>query len=647
MGLDIETDHIDDIPTMEQCAIVNDKGKFKCRTMDEVFDTLMDTADWASDDDTNCTVMAHNGGRYDWWFLTEVFAKFKRMGWEVSPAVRQNTLIFIRCVDHPEYYKDSNKKKHGKFVKMFTFCDSLLIMPQTSVKDLGKVIGLPKLEPPMGEDFREGWSLDFDFSYENEESWRYVTRDAEICYEINRKMIATGDTHVTASGNTFARFKEKFLRGYSKKDAKNHWNKMFPTLSQYSFPGMPKSMDFMLRPGYSGGINYSDRGHYIGMIKHIDINSMYPTQMIKRFMPYGLPKYSTTRPMAALWMVRAEFKFHLKNKMIQVYKFKYAADAAIENIKASEPVKDTKHWHTLVMTNVDLETYRMYYDIEMINVQWYVSFKSKKGIFDDYVLELYDKKTAIKKAKEEGQDVDEFEYAVVKVMLNALYGRFGMNSETELWQIDDEEQLICVDECVENENISAYLPIAIFICAYARQELLTTCKRLIDVGCHIIHMDTDSIVYQYQYDGQDNDCFESDTFELGKWDVEGKPLEIYEGGPKRYIEILKKLDTYDGSPKIKKWMNVKCAGAPMNKAIGSNLEFLDDPSLIMNDGYVMGQEHYECKTEFGRKAAELIARIAKGKDPYDTRKIIRKKVKGGVLLMPGTWTLKDEMVRRA
>lgn len=655
-GLDLETKVLSGIPYIAQCAIVGKGDVFcGCDADDIKLWFEMVTSNCDPEKETDIRIGAHNGGKFDWWFLQDVYMMFTEMGWKVTPIVRNNVLITMQILN-----KTPTKKGRTKGLIKIIFMDTLLAVPGSSVAELGNMVGLSKLYPPMGENFEEGWEQDFDFSYSNEESWKYVIRDAEIVYHTMCQLWDMGYRQVTASGNTFHAYQERLTKGW--KDNKI-WYDLFPDLSKVKFEIVGDngriwlSVDDMARPGYAGGINYSLPGHYVGLIIHIDINSMYPTQMVYRPLPYGVPLYSKDKPLTNLWIRRGQVKLHLKKDMIPVYKFKYKFDCTLEGIRTSDNVIDTKEWHYLVLTNVDFEYLSKFYDIELGETQWYLSFRSKSNMFSSYVKELYQKKTEIKKRREAGEEVNEFEYAYVKVLLNSLYGRFGMSNKAEDWEFTDKLEPIIITEADGSERRSVseikqvkfYLPVAMFVCAWARYTLCEAVEKVIKAGGTVIHMDTDSIIFTGCT--KEEVGLDYDSTQLGKWDVEGTPIEMYEGGAKRYVEIHKPLSTFKTGDKVKKFINVKCAGAPQDKELGFCIEIADDPALIMKTGQTIGDEHYCIHSQWLKDAIEDVnkKRLDKGilvmKDVTDmnTMKLARKKYDTGVRLVEVQWTIQDMM----
>ena len=134
----------------------------------------------------------------------------------------------------------------------------------------------------------------------------------------------------------------------------------------------------------------------------------------------------------------------------------------------------------------------------------------------------------------------------------------------------------------------------------------------------VLHCDTDSVIYLGEPIGGYGK-------NLGEWDLESRPDEIYEGGFKRYIEVFNDREGLDR-------FNVTCAGVPQPKRAdglpyGMWLELLDDPERIF--GGELGWPHYIIHSAWLRQMYKKA-----GKNPNDvgTLKLLPRRVHGGVIL---------------
>ena len=212
-------------------------------------------------------------------------------------------------------------------------------------------------------------------------------------------------------------------------------------------------------------------------------------------------------------------------------------------------------------------------------------------------------------------------------MLNAAYGRFALipdGSTTEL-VLEDGEPVWRTSE--EKGEPTAYLPYAMFVTAWARRELMDRVRLVVDTyGIDsVLHCDTDSVIYLGEPIGGYGK-------ELGMWDLESRPDEIYEGGFKRYIEVFNDKPYFDKEEKKITRYNVTCAGVPQPKRAdglpyGMWVELLDEPSRIF--GGELGHEDYMITSDW---LQDLYIDGKKDWQHVNTMKLLPRRVHGGVIL---------------
>lgn len=543
-------------------------------------------------------VYAHNA-TYDLNFLRPVFHEMETDARNsVRYTMRQGRIIEILV-------------QRGKRAKL-KFRDSMAKIPG-SLKKLGKMIGLPKLEG-VSEDFSPGWSEKVDLSDRKE--WDYVIRDAEIVAVAMHRMHKAGRKKATASGDAYKTAKDFIAGGHDyKRNLKWEW----------LFPQLPMDVDAHLRPAYFGGVNLSPPVHHgrtEGPITHVDVHSMYPSVMSFDPLPYGIPTFSLRKPRdGALYIAEVRVRFHLKDEMVPWLQFKMAIDNQMEGISQGDTIEETYQFHDMMLTNIDLETIGMFYDIEYDPeypiIYWI--FKQKVGVFKGYIEECM--------ARKEKAEKGSLEYQSAKLDMNSLYGRFALAPDTEEvsleWDEDMEDYVFRTSRAL-SEDMENYLPYAIFVTAQARRRLLTGVH---SVGCErVIHCDTDSIIFMGE-DTKDLDVGDH----LGQWGIESRPKWIVEGGFKRYFECMS--ETLQSVKDI----SIACAGVPQpwgTDAHGGDypkgmwIEILDNPNLIYH-GQVLGDPHYHVKSEWLRK---LLKEHGADPDDVNTMKLIPVKVKGGIIL---------------
>lgn len=602
-GLDLETDHNgSDEAWIVQGALSDGKSERTFRDLAGCRDLLV----LLLDSQQTSYVYVHNL-TYDWEFIK--YAVWNLMEHDIA------TLALNRR--RGKVITATLKAVEGKGVVQFR--DSAAKMPG-HLYALAKTVGMEKLE---GFDFYPGWSEDID--PDDPKNWEYVCMDARIVAVAMKALHREGYTKSTSSGDCWMDAKRMIREEYGK----TFWERTFPPLS------IP--LDTALRKAYRGGINISQhRGEVRGEITHEDVNSMYPTVMMYDPLPYGVPFVTEHAPEndVTLYVVKCRIKLHLREGRIPWFTFGNHLDADIEGIRPTEPVTTCDHFHDMTLTNIDLRLLNEFYEIELDDTipPLYWCWSSAVGIFKQYI----DKWTAVKKAS---KGKDPLMYTKSKLMLNGLYGRFALNPDGERCELaydPSEDDLTYVSSPDTAESMDAYLPYAIFITAWSRARLLEQVTSCGDDT--IIHCDTDSVVHlgppipTGDY-GKD----------LGQWDIEERPIAMFEGGFKRYIEVLKEPIEHEDD------LSVACAGVPQRRdehrdrvPIGMWVELLDDPAVITSD-HELGKESYSIKSEWLRKRY-----TDNGLDPDDvnTMKLIPKRVRGGVILEERTHRLSDNIVSR-
>lgn len=238
------------------------------------------------------------------------------------------------------------------------------------------------------------------------------------------------------------------------------------------------------------------------------------------------------------------------------------------------------------------------------------------------------------------------EYVDAKTMINSAYGRFGLAPE------GDDTLLVWDDELDDwnwtqvfnpDTQMESYIPFAVFVTAWARRHLLDNVKACMETyGMDsVIHCDTDSVIHYGEPIERENVVHGE---HVSTWGIESRPEYIIEGGFKRYMEFSR----YP-MERMEDLIGMACAGVPQHMdhddryPIGMWVELLDKPMRIMSDGYELGHEHYKIVSEWLR---ELYIKYGQNPDDVDTRKLIPKKVPGGVVLEPRSHKLNDNLMWR-
>ena len=389
----------------------------------------------------------------------------------------------------------------GRKVNKVTFHDSLKLL-NFSVDDIAKSFDLPisKLELDYTTKREIGHQL-------TQHEIDYIHNDVKIMALALDTLYQQGLTKMTISGNALHSFKGMC--------------KNFKDL----FPVLPLDVDADIRRSYKGGFTYLSpkyKEKTAGPGLTLDVNSMYPAQMVKAELPYGMPepfegKYQYDK-FYPLYTQRLTCTFNIKPNKIPSIQIKSSM-----SFMPNEYIESSKdEIVTLTLTNPDLELFFEQYDVNVIEYHGGWKFKKAKGLFKNYIDYWTEQKI---KSKKEGNRP---QYLLSKLFLNSLYGRMALNpiGRQKAPVLRDGE--LHFEMLPVEERKPIYIPVASFITAYARKYIIETSQLIRDWSIKhkrfdaYVYSDTDSI--HCLLDEADLDALKQyikiDPYELGAWDCE-------------------------------------------------------------------------------------------------------------------------------
>lgn len=255
-----------------------------------------------------------------------------------------------------------------------------------------------------------------------------------------------------------------------------------------------------MRHGYKGStplLDFSKRFEKAGLCENViikDVNSMYPTQLITKPLPYGNAIPISTEECCALmdcpdsdfgWIAKMQITMSVKSGHRATYLKKHGKETNEEGAltKALDFVDNIESDDFIVVCEPEWKMILRDYDVYDMRILDAVKFKMKTGLFADFLSYWYDIKSNTK-----NKSLKSFS----KLVINSFYGKFGTSPYVE------EHGYICnagvlkdilIDDRTDETN-RFYLPIAIWVTAYARNLLSAGCNAL---GWeHVIYTDTDS-----------------------------------------------------------------------------------------------------------------------------------------------------------
>ena len=384
-------------------------------------------------------------------------------GWELKRNILSSNLFIVSF------------KHEGKTIEVL---DSLNWF-KTSIKILGSVLGIPKLE------------IDFK-TCSNAELERYCKRDVDILKMVLLSWINflrkynLGNFKQTVAAQAFTAFRHRFMR-----------DKIYIHAHKQALK--------LEREAYRGGrCECFKLGELKEPIYELDFNSLYPSVMHDNSFPTKLVKY----------VQKGNYR------MLQNFLTHFAVIARV-TIKIKKPFIGVKHERLIfpvgifecVLTTPELKAVLKHGEVLEVKE---MAIYEQKPIFKTYVRELYDMRKGFKSDNNLIFDM------LTKLLLNSLYGKFGQYNETikELGSCDPSvsyyERGINMDtgerfiqwafggkafikKGKKTEWLHSFPAISAHVSAFARLRLWEAMKQAWEVN--VFYVDTDSLfVNQEGYD---------------------------------------------------------------------------------------------------------------------------------------------------
>lgn len=396
--------------------------------------------------------------------------------------------------------------------------DSLKILP-FSVEKIAKGFNLPisKLSIDYKEDRPVGHKL-------NKKEIDYIRNDVEIVASALNTLFEQKLTKMTQGSNA--------MLDYKRIVGKTSFKKWFPVISY----------DDEIRKAYKGGFTYLSpryKGKEVGKGIVLDVNSLYPSRMYECMLPYGEGvkfdgkyKFDNDYP---LYVQKLSCSFDVKKNHIPTIQLK--------NNLAFSPTEylESSGNEEIIMSlcNPDLNLLFSHYNVS--NVEWLGGwkFRGRDDMFKSYIDKWFNVKA------EATINGNESMRTLAKLMLNALYGKFGLNPNVRSkipWMDDKGIVHYSVDKPETRSPI--YIPVAAFITSYARHLTISSAQKVYD---RFIYADTDSL----HLEGTDiPEGLDIDPVRLGAWKHESTFEKARFLRQKSYVE------------QIEGKLNVTCAGMP-------------------------------------------------------------------------------------
>ncbi len=407
---------------------------------------------------------------------------------------------------------------------------------------------LPFTIKKIAEDFKmEILKGDIDYHTERpigheitKDEHKYIKHDIEILANALEIQFKQGLTKITNGSDS--------LHGYKTLFGKKMFEKYFPV---FSF-----ELNENIRLFYKGGFTWLNKIHaneIIGEGIVFDVNSLYPSVMYNKSLPYGIPihfkgKYEGDLRYP-LYLQHIRCSFEIKKDKIPTIQIKrnmfFRPNEYLESSQGE--VVD------LYLTNIDLDMFLEHYNVYDLEYMSGWKFKEQKGLFNKFI----DKWTYVKINNTGAIKT------LAKLMLNSLYGKFATNPDVTgkaPYLKDDGSNGFEMGETNIKDPI--YTPMGVFITSYAREITIRTAQK---VYPRLIYCDTDSIhLTGLEIPDVLKDVI--DPNKLGLWDHEGTFKRAKYLRQKTYVQEL-----YNNDDRTDVHLSVKCAG--MNDKVKANVTF--------------------------------------------------------------------------
>lgn len=439
--------------------------------------------------------------------------------------------------------------------------DSLKIIP-LAVRDIAKAFDLPI----------EKGIIDYDDYKITEETLSYVHKDVQIVAMALKYFRDKGYTRMTIGSNSYHSFKDSCP--------------IFPLL----FPRLDKDYIEEWRNAYRGGrsqVNPKFAGRVLKNVKRFDLNSMYPSIMAYKLLPYGKPIKCDKPGKYKFELYQVAIHFKLKEGHLPTL----LKNGSIFNKSGDTYYTDSDGVIDIYISSIDLELMYRHYDIGYISYKQIWGFKCVAGIFESWVKTMYENKSKFTGGLR----------LLYKLLLNSLYGKFGSKAVGyNKIPFIDEDGSISFKNSEEHEMSLYYMPMAIAITSWAHKIIDDA---IMQVGYdNFVYCDTDSV-----HTFADMPAEMVDNKELGKFKLEG--VEEISKYVRQKTYIYKQDNEWE----------ITCSGMPLG--VKEYIVNKYDDKVI--DVFDVGLHVDE--TSEGIKANQL--------------KLMPKRVPGGVILKPVPFSL--------
>lgn len=283
------------------------------------------------------------------------------------------------------------------------------------------------------------------------------------------------------------------------------------------FPQLGPEDKRSLHGAYVGGLMLAREGRY-GRAVNVDCNSMYPSILRDEWLPYGLPE-----PYDGRYVQDDDMPLHCDELTFRAVLKPDGYPFLVDNrgMYGLNRLTSTRGYVTRVLTDIDQELLRENYDVTVYEHVRGWKFRRSKGYFRSFV----DKWGALKQRSTGGRK------QMAKLVMNALVGKMASLPKRTAMLPSSDDGVTLRWDVVERggSNLRTdYLPVPVWVNAYARRRLIDVCHANAD---RLLYANTDGCILSGWEPAKS--CVIHPT-ELGKWKIEARYERLTILGINRY-----------------------------------------------------------------------------------------------------------------
>lgn len=362
-------------------------------------------------------------------------------------------LIMAWLLDHGWTPVDDDSPAEHQFKPLIADSGSIIRIRLRVKRGLVDITDMSRLAPLSIRQMR-------DIVCDGQRDWR-ISDDVCIMARILALLNSEDLTRITISSNAYNDYLDTIGRADTKR----------------LFPKLRANETDLVAQAFNGGFVWLDphwKNRHTGPGLSVDANSLYPSVALANRLPCGKPKpfAGMAEDDGLLTIQSAVIDWDIKPNGLPVMPRRYRRDE-LEPGHSMQPTLVT-------MTDIDWQLVRDNYDIMVLEWRGGLKFYGQRGLFTPYIEKWGEKK----RHSDSGQRM------MAKMMLNSLFGKFGTKTRRRNLMPGLQDGQLVYDQSPVKRTRGIYTPVAAWVNAYARRELLSAINA--NRG-RVVYCDTDSM----------------------------------------------------------------------------------------------------------------------------------------------------------